>query len=117
MHNNVMIVDDSKVSRMIIKKIVSEIAPDATLIEAANSDEALEKLASNDIDAVVVDFHMPGLNGLELAEKLKELRPTLDVTMLTANIQKEIKERADALGVGYLTKPPKKDELQEFLAG
>jgi len=117
MHNTILIVDDSKVSRMIIKKIVSEIAPDATLIEAANGDEALEKLAADPIEAIIVDYHMPGMNGLELAEKLKELKPALAITMLTANIQKEINERADALGVGYLTKPPKKNELQEFLEG
>ena len=117
MHNRILIVDDSKVSRMIVKKIVSGIAPDAMLIEASNGDDALEQMAANDFDAAIVDFHMPGMSGLELVAKLKELSPELAITLLTANIQKEIGERAEALGVGYLTKPPQKDALEKFLIG
>ncbi len=115
MYGNVLIVDDSKVSRMITKKIVLEISPNISILEAASGDEALELLKSNEPEAAILDFHMPGLTGLELAEKLKDLMPNLVITMLTANIQNEIKAQAEALGVGYLTKPAKKEDLETFL--
>lgn len=108
MYRTILLVDDSRVSRMMTRKTVGAILPDATIIEAANGQEALEKLASEDIDAAVLDFHMPGMTGLELAEKIKAQQPKLPVTLLTANIQNETKERAAALGAGYLTKPVKK---------
>jgi two-component system, chemotaxis family, chemotaxis protein CheY len=81
MYGNVLIVDDSKVSRMITKKIVLEISPNISILEAASGDEALELLKSNEPEAAILDFHMPGLTGLELAEKLKDLMPNLVITM------------------------------------
>ncbi|MBT4039057.1 MAG: response regulator, partial [Rhodospirillales bacterium] len=47
----------------------------------ASGDEALELLKSNEPEAAILDFHMPGLTGLELAEKLKDLMPNLVITM------------------------------------
>ena len=117
MFQSIMIVDDSKVSRMMIKRIISEIAPAANLIEAANGDEALALLGENDVDAAVVDFHMPGIDGLQLVEQMKATQPDLPITLMTANIQNEIKNRAEELGVGYLTKPAKKEDLASFLGG
>ena len=81
MYGNVLIVDDSKVSRMITKKIVLENSPNISILEAASGDEALELLKSNEPEAAILDFHMPGLTGLELAEKLKDLMPNLVITM------------------------------------
>ncbi len=115
MYRNILIVDDSKVSRMIIKKIILEVVPDIEISEAACGDEALDQMADNTFEAAIVDFHMPGIDGLALAGKLKELQPSLAITMMTANIQHEIEERATALGVGYLTKPPRKDDIAAFL--
>ncbi|MBT4628080.1 MAG: response regulator, partial [Rhodospirillales bacterium] len=66
---------------MITKKIVLEISPNISILEAASGDEALELLKSNEPEAAILDFHMPGLTGLELAEKLKDLMPNLVITM------------------------------------
>ena len=117
MYHKIMIVDDSKVSRMILKKTISEITSDVTIIEASNADEAVEKLSSEEIEAAILDFHMPGLNGLDLAEKLINLQPALVITMLTANIQNEIKDRAKALNIGYLAKPVNKAKIETFIMG
>ena len=117
MYRKIMIVDDSKVSRMIVKKTILEISPDMEIIEAGDGNQAMESLARNEIEAAILDFHMPGLNGLELAEMLLKINPDLPITMLTANIQHEIQERAESLGIGYLAKPAKKDELEAFVTG
>ena len=117
MYASVLIVDDSKVSRMMIKKIIAEISPETTVFEAADGNEALSSLKENDIKAAIVDFHMPGIDGLELTEKIRAIDADLPVTLLTANIQNEIKKRADELDAGYLSKPANKDDLADFLAG
>jgi len=111
MYHKIMIVDDSKVSRMIIKKTISEITSVVTIIEASSADEAVEKLGAEEIEAAILDFHMPGLNVLDLAEKLIHLHPALVITMLTANIQNEIKDRDKALNIGYLAKQVNKADL------
>lgn len=116
-YQTLLVVDDSKVSRMMTKKIVTQINPDALFVEAAGGEEALSALGANVVDAAVIDFHMPGMDGLELVEKVKTLQPDLPVVLLTANIQKEIKERAEKLGAGYLTKPAKLEDLEAFMAG
>ena len=115
MTGTILLVDDSKVSRMMVKRVIAEIIPEATIIEAAEGEEALAKLAENHIDAAILDFHMPGMDGMMLAEKMKGTNPSLRSTMLTANIQKEIASRAEALGIGYIAKPADKEKLGPFL--
>ena len=116
MYKKILIVDDSKVSRMIIKKAIKENCPEMIFVEAADAVEALEKIEVEEVEAAILDFHMPGMDGLELAEKIKSLRPDLPITMLTANIQEEFIEKSAELGIGYMSKPPKKDLLLTFLS-
>jgi len=116
MYKKIMIVDDSKVSRMIIKKAIKEDCPEMIFVEAAGAEEALDKLSVEEVEAAILDFHMPGMNGLELAEKIKALKPDMPITMLTANIQEEFIQKAVELGIGYMSKPPKKDKLLTFLS-
>ena len=71
----VLIVDDSKLARMAVNKALNALQPDWTRVEAANADEALEAVRSTDVDLAVLDFNMPGRDGLSLAEELHALRP------------------------------------------
>jgi len=117
MAKTVLIVDDSRVARMILKKLISESASDWTIEEVGGAAEALTYFEEKTADAAILDFHMPGIDGLELAGILRSSNSDLPMIMLTANIQKEIEERAAELGVGFLTKPVDKDKLVAFLNG
>src|SRR3712207_4050213 len=59
----VLIVDDSKLARIVVGKAVSALQPDWTRVEAGNADEASSILDSQPVDVMILDFNMPGRNG------------------------------------------------------
>jgi YesN/AraC family two-component response regulator len=76
-------------------------------LTARNGQEALEVINENsDIDVVITDINMPYMNGLELIEKLNEIRPSLPVIIMSAHTETEYIKSAKELGVdNYLLKP------------
>ena len=76
----VLVVDDSKLARMAVAKVLGGLCPDWTRVEAANADEAIAALEEQKPDLVVVDFNMPGRDGLDLAAHLEPLKPTIAAT-------------------------------------
>jgi two-component system chemotaxis response regulator CheY len=83
----VLIVDDSRLSRLMIRAFIAQAHPDWTIIEASNGQEALEKTATQTVDLITIDLNMPGMDGLTLATQLKHNHPTACITLVTANIQ------------------------------
>src|SRR5271168_1240261 len=65
----------------------------------------------------VLDFNMPGRDGLDLAAQLRRLRPAMPVAVISANHQQEIVDRANAVGATFLSKPLTEPALRDFLAG
>lgn len=113
----VLIVDDSKLARIVVGKAVAALQPDWSRIEAGNADEALAVLTAQPVDVVVIDFNMPGKNGLDLAEELRARYPDMPIALATANVQDEIIGRARAAGVTFVPKPITEDGLRGFLSG
>lgn len=113
----VLLVDDSRVARLSLKRSVGALLPDATFIEAGSADEAVDAAAGAPISAALIDFNMPGRNGLELAEVLRASHPGLHMALVTANIQDAVAERARALGMTFIPKPPDAAAMEAFLKG
>ncbi len=113
----ILIVDDSKLARMAVGKVLTALRPDWSRIEAANADEALALAAQTPIDLALLDFNMPGRDGLTLAAELRETRPGLPIAVISANHQNEIVARAQALGAAFLPKPLTEQALRAFLDG
>ncbi len=113
----VLLVDDSRVARMMTRHVIEVSRPDWTVIEAACGEDALALLAETTPDFVVLDVNMPGIGGLETARRMKQTAPALPITLLTANIQDPVRQQAATLGVGFLNKPLREDALLAFLAG
>lgn len=111
---NVLIVDDSSLARMMIRKIFSDNFQEWTLVEAKDGDEALA-LDIVSLHFALIDFNMPGMNGLELAEKLLEINPGLSIFLVTANIQERMHQRAEAMGIGFVKKPIAADKIAVIL--
>jgi YesN/AraC family two-component response regulator len=117
MSYKVLVVDDSKLALMAVAKLLGASHPDWTRLEAANADEALAVLREKGPDFVVVDFNMPGRDGLDLATEFRERTPAMPVAVISANHQQEIVDRVHAVGATFLSKPLTERALEEFLEG
>jgi len=111
----VLIVDDSKLARMSIARLLGNLRPSWTRVEAANAMEALECQAREKFDLALLDFNMPGRDGLNLASELRAITPDLPMAIISANAQDEIVARAKSIGAGFLPKPLTEKALREYL--
>jgi CheY-like chemotaxis protein len=113
----VLIVDDSKLARIVAGKALAELQPEWQKLEASSAAEALDVIAAQPVDVCLIDFNMVEKDGLELAEELRAQRPHMPIAIITANIQDEIIARARAAGATFVAKPVTSDGLQGFLSG
>jgi CheY-like chemotaxis protein len=63
----VMIVDDSKLARITVGKILTALKPEWERVEAASAEAALQLVDTMSIDVAILDYNMPGKNGIALA--------------------------------------------------
>lgn len=117
MGTTVLIVDDSKLARIVVGKTIAALQPDWTRLEAGNADEAIAQFDAQKIDLAVLDFNMPGRDGLELAEELRARYPDMPIAVATANVQDEIIERARAAEATFIPKPVTEDGMRGFISG
>jgi CheY-like chemotaxis protein len=111
----VLVVDDSKLARMSIARLLNALRPGWTKIEAANAAEAIEQQDNQSIDLALLDFNMPGRDGLSLAADLRARDPAMPMAIISANSQDEIVARAHGIGAAFLAKPLTEPALAEFL--
>jgi CheY-like chemotaxis protein len=111
----VLVVDDSKLARMSIARLLDALRPEWQRVEAANATEAIERRNGEAVDIALLDFNMPGADGLALAAELHALQPSLPMAIISANTQDEIVARARALGATFLPKPLTQQDLAGFL--
>lgn len=116
MKYRVLVVDDSKLARMAVAKALSARHPDWLRLEASNADEAMTLAETDSFDIAILDFNMPGRDGLDLAADLRALKPSLPLAVISANHQVEVVTRAQEVGATFLQKPLTDKALGEFLA-
>ena len=116
MSYKVLVVDDSKLARMAVAKALSALRPDWSRVEATNADEALSLAQEAGVDLAVLDFNMPGRNGLILAGELRRTNPAMPLAVISANQQEEVVTRAREVGAMFLPKPLTQEALSAFLA-
>jgi len=100
---------------MSVAKAMKSLYPDWTRVEAANADEALAISADQPFDVALLDFNMPGRDGLELAADLRKAHPVMPIAIISANHQDEVVARAKAMGATFLPKPLTEQALSSFL--
>lgn len=115
MSYKVLVVDDSRLARMAIAKALTSLRPGWTRIEAASADEALAATRTETVDIALLDFNMPGRDGLDLAAELRRMKPAMPLAVITANLQNEIVARAGEVGAAFLPKPLNEQALDGFL--
>ncbi len=113
----ILIVDDSKLARIVASKALAELQPDWQRIEASSAAEAHEIVAAGDVDVALVDFNMSEKDGLQFAAELRALHPDMPVAIITANVQDEVIARAREVGAAFVPKPVTAEGLQGFTSG
>ena len=91
--------------------------PDLQIIEATNATGALDAVSNDGVDIALIDFNMPGMDGLELVATLRKSKPQMPVAVVSANIQEEIIGRARELNAAFIAKPLTDEALGAFLSG
>lgn len=100
-----LIVDDSKVSRILIRTHILAKHPEWLIAEAACGEDAITH-ADNDLpDYCTMDINMPGISGTDAAEQILSKHPTVKIVIFSANIQESNQERARSLGTTLIAKP------------
>jgi two-component system invasion response regulator UvrY len=108
----ILIADDHAVVRLGLKKILTEAFKKAVVGEAANSQEALERVWKEPWDIVILDLTMPGRSGLEVLKEIKKERPKLPVLILSMHPEDQFAVRLLKAGAsGYMTKESAPEEL------
>lgn len=100
-----LIVDDSRMSRMLIRAIIVDTRPNWRIIEATSGDEAIKLVDEHLPDFISMDVNMPGINGLEAAGRIRIRHPEARIVMCTANIQESTRETARLAGLEFVAKP------------
>ena len=112
----VLLVDDEELARLRLRSLVGDCAdPHAQVVgEAANAQQALEFVASQPCDLLLLDIHMPGLDGMQLAAQLRQRAEAPAIVFVTAHAEHALRA-FDLDAVDYLTKPVKRERLQAAL--
>jgi CheY-like chemotaxis protein len=107
----VLVVDDDPVIGKSFDRVLT--GKGYAVITAANGEEALKKLGAEDYDLVYTDIKMPGMNGLEVAERVKASKPWMPVVIITGYGTAEHEARARAAGATRFLHKPLSPEMIE----
>ena len=111
-----LIVDDEALARSRLRTLLRDCTSPAAEVtaEAAQGEEALAHLAAMDLDLVLLDIHMPGIDGIELARSLRQRAGAPAVVFVTAHAAHAV-TAFELEAVDYLTKPVRAERLQQAL--
>lgn len=100
----VLLVEDNKINQMITKKMVENKGMICTIID--NGEDSIIAMQDNKFDLVLMDVHLPGINGTEATAKIREFDKTTPIVALTAISLNENREMLLAFGMNdVVTKP------------
>jgi len=107
---NILVVEDGQSQREMLRDFLAE--EGFAIAEAENGEKAVQQVKDGHYDLLLLDYKMPGLNGMEVLEQVKRINPEIDIVMMTA--YGTIETAVDAMKAGavdYITKPVDLEEL------
>lgn len=108
----ILLADDHEIVRDGLKRILAATTDLQVAGEAANGDQALALVKSNDYDLALLDMSMPGLSGIDLIKRIRIEKPALRILVLSMHGEQQYATRALKAGAsGYLTKDSASGQL------
>ncbi len=113
--NSVLIVDDEKNIRLTLSQALEALEVETDT--ATNGEEALAKLKEKGFGLILLDLKMPGMDGMEVLRRVREIRPDIRVIIITAYGTIESAVEAMKLGaVDFIQKPFSPEEIRELVS-
>ena len=110
----ILVVDDDPVIGKSFDRVLAR--KGYAVVKAENGQEAMDKIANENFAAVFTDIKMPGMSGLEVAERMHAKRPWTPVVIITGYGSDDSEARAEAAGVkGFLRKPLSPEMIETSL--
>ncbi|OIQ91057.1 transcriptional regulatory protein DegU [mine drainage metagenome] len=103
---HILVADDHNLVRDGLKPFLTELDPNAVILDASNFDDALTQAkAADGLGLVLLDLRMPGMNGLQGVETMRKARPGVPVVILSGHVEREEVLAAVRAGAsGYIPK-------------
>ena len=114
----VLVVDDSRIMRNIVKNTFNELKIPCQFLEAENGKTAYELLESNKVSIIFLDWNMPEMNGMEFLKKVRTMPDykELPIIMVTSEAAKyNVVEALQAGATDYIIKPIREKVFLEKL--
>jgi two-component system invasion response regulator UvrY len=109
---NIMLVDDHRLVRAGMKRVLQEVEDMRVVAEAGSGEEALEMMRTQMPDVVLMDINMPGVGGLETTRRAMQRYPTLKIIVVSMHLEEPYPSRMLAAGAaGYISKDSAADEM------
>lgn len=113
----VLVVDDSKLARLALIKVLSDMFDTQEIFQAQNGQEAVEIAKMENPSIVFLDLTMPIMDGYEALPLLLEQNPNISVVIVSADIQEKARNKVMELGAKlHVAKPIKAEKMQEILS-
>ncbi|MEY2868550.1 MAG: hypothetical protein RIR01_1005 [Bacteroidota bacterium] len=110
--SKILIIEDEAAIRRVLAKILSEENDAYQVEEAEDGFSGYEKIKNNDFDLVLCDIKMPKMDGVELLEEVKKIKPEIPMVMISGHGDMETAIQAMRLGAfDYISKPPDLNRL------
>ena len=110
-----MVVDDEKLICWTLEKTFTRDGYDVICFNSG--EQALEGMREDPVHVMILDFKLPGISGLDVLEEISKSYPETRVLMISAWGTKEVRQRAEELGVvGYYDKPLDLYSIKETIA-
>ncbi len=110
----ILCLDDEELALQLLETRIKEIKPDDEVVPFDKQAALIEDAEKNGCDVAFLDIHMRGMNGVEVAKRLKEINPKMNIIFVTGYSD----YKADAMDMrasGYIMKPATKKDLQREL--
>jgi two-component system, response regulator YesN len=113
----VLIIDDNQIFREAFKENLVRHFPSLNIEDAVDAEGAFQKIEATPPDLIITDLRLPGMNGLQLTQKIKKSFPNIPIAILTGYDLPEYRQAAIEYGADrfFVKESLKWEEVEEFI--
>jgi len=112
----IVLADDEPDVRRILRRMLAFVVDGHELVAVGTGHDALTAVTARPVPLLITDYNMPGMNGVELAQRVKATSPATMVVLITAYISAELEQRGKAAGAdSIVAKPFSLDQVEAIV--